>query len=136
MITKQQFIEGNRLRAAVVKQLGGWPAFTEAAPDIVNHGIDGGFTGFIYHSDTVEFAWKHRREIIPYLIEMAEDIGTDAASMVAGFRCLNGGYTANDIIRELTIPGRDKLDPTVWNALAWYAAESVAWEYVSMLEGE
>lgn len=134
MIAKQQFIHGNRLRAAVVKQLGGWPAFIEAAPDIADHGVDGGFHGFIYHSDTVEFAWKHRREIISQLLQAAEELGMDAAQLVVSFKCLNREYTANDIIRELTIPGRDKLDAIVWNALAWYAAENTAWDYVCLLE--
>ena len=30
-----------KLIRAVVRQIGGWESFTQSAPDITNHGIDG-----------------------------------------------------------------------------------------------
>lgn len=41
---------------AVVRQLGGWERFTEQAPDITSHGINGGYSGFIYYAETHAFA--------------------------------------------------------------------------------
>ena len=72
---------------AVIRQIGGWESFKESATDIANHGIDGGFHGFIYHSDTTAFANRNRAAIARLADELADSMGEDAVQMVKGFQC-------------------------------------------------
>lgn len=128
---------------AVVKQLGGRQEFTERAQDITNHGISGGFSGFIYYSDTVPFARKHKASILKMAEEQAADFGEDLYTMISSFNCLTDHrtrkpeYTTGQI--AAIIHGRftdSEGDHTqVFNALAWYAAEEVARAYCDLLEG-
>ncbi|NIU82320.1 MAG: hypothetical protein GWN64_02320, partial [Candidatus Thorarchaeota archaeon] len=43
--------------------------------DICNHGIDGGFSGFIYYTDTVEFAKANMELIVEALKSDKDDFG-------------------------------------------------------------
>ena len=62
-----------KLIRAVVKQLGGMDNDTQQImSDILAHGIDGGFHGFIYYSDTCKFAVKYQKEINALLEEQAD----------------------------------------------------------------
>lgn len=80
-----------RLIRAVINQLHCDDGELESTlEDIRNHGIDGGFHGFIYYTDTVQF-FKHNRALIVELVnDMANELGENAADMVAGFGCLAG----------------------------------------------
>ena len=126
----------NALIEAVIDQLGGWDDETgQTLEDIASHGIDGGFSGFIYHSDTVAFAKEHRALIARLAEEQAESFGLGVIEMVQGFGCLKDGaepfYSQSEIAQCLYSAG----DITqVMNALAWYAAEEVAREYQRMIE--
>ena len=51
-----------RLINAVVSRIG-----KDSINDVMNHGIDGGFNGFIYYSETHAFAIRHRKQIIALL---------------------------------------------------------------------
>ena len=119
-----------QLKNAVIRQLGG----KDSLEDIANHGIDGGFTGFIYYTDTVAFYKRQRKNILELAKAMASDFGQDVVSMIAGFNCLtDDDETRESIARCLW--GRVTDDDTqVANALAWFAAEEVAREYVDSLE--
>ena len=122
---------------AVINQFGGWDDFTESAQDVANHGIDGGFHGFIYHVDTVNFAYDNLKAILSLAKNISEDFGLDGAySLIAGFNCLND-YTADDIadiihMRESFDDGADFIQ--VFNALTWFAAEEVCRAYSDSME--
>jgi hypothetical protein len=118
-----------KLIRAVVRQLGGMEGAKGSMPDIVNHGINGGFSGFIYYCDTVAFFKKNRKAIVELVEQMADELGTDPVSLVAGFNCLRNYCNDADGKREITrtLYGRLQADDTqVANALAWFAGEEVS----------
>lgn len=120
-----------KLIRAVVRQSGGWESFAEMAWDISNHGINGGFHGWIYHADTVPFAKRNKAEILTMAREMANDMGEEMLAMIAGFNCLKMG--TEDVADALYNPRSDNA-PQVFNALAWFAAEEVARSYCDLTD--
>ena len=99
----------------------------ESIPDIVNHGIDGGFGGFIYYSDTVAFFKRYRHQITDMVEEMADQLGEDPINMVASFGCLDDDReTRRSIARCLYGRCDWNEDTQVANALSWFAAEESA----------
>lgn len=136
MTTQKRFIENTNipeaLVKAVVRQSGGWQSFRESAPDITSHGADGGFSGFIYYSDTVPFTKRNRAAIQTYGTEMARDIGAGSFySLVSGFRCID--LTPEQVAEAFHDPKAENRDE-VFNALAWFALEEVARAYCDMIE--
>lgn len=132
--TLSDFIEASHLDAklirAVVRQIGGWESFTESARDIAGHGIDGGFSGFIYNRDTESFARRNRSLIAGMASEQAKEFGTSVVEMIQGFGCFrNGTKPTDEEIGSALYAGKDKNDASVLNALAWYAGEEVARSY-------
>lgn len=121
-----------KLVNAVIRQLGG----RDSLEDIVNHGIDGGYTGFFYYSDTVKFFKRNRKQIIELVKEMAEEFGQNPMEFVASFNCLKpAGEYEQEIGQALY--GRIPADSvTVPNALAWFAAEEVARYEIDRMEEE
>jgi hypothetical protein len=129
-----------RLGMAVVRQLGysNPPNLKEdneasgTLSNISNHGIDGGYCGFIYYTDTNEFYRKNKKAIVEMAEEMADSLGENVIEMVCGFNCFKGG--THQERRELqaevarALYGRSKQDGywNVPNALAWFAGEEVA----------
>ena len=117
------------LQEAVLKQLGHESMTEEALQelgDIAKGGIDGGFHGFTYHADTVEFFDNNRELILSSLQEMADSCGEDILKMVTGFNCLKShNLTPTDIMAGIYEKGSEH-EVTVKNALAWYAGEEVA----------
>ena len=126
------------LNAAVVRQLGGWTSFKESAGDITDHGIDGGFHGFIYYMDTVPFGKRNREAIKRALKEDAESMGEPLLKMVASFRCLDDQCQEEEIAECLYGSGcaDENAATQIYNALAWYAGETVARRYVDAIEAE
>lgn len=127
-----------KLIRAVVRQTG-----KENLEDIARHGVDGGFAGFTYYSDTIKFFKRQRKEICFLVHNMAEQIGEMPVQMVAGFNCLAGGKRSASAeferafakaaaeycpsISRCLYGGRlTEEDTNVANALAWFAAEEVA----------
>lgn len=93
--------------------------------DIANHGVDGGFPGFTYYSDTVAFFRKHRKEITDNLLALADDMGEDPVKMVSSWRCVGPELARN--VGQVVYGARLTDEHTiVANALAWYAAEEIA----------
>lgn len=124
MKTKKLVLEENKdyraLVNAVVSRVG-----LESVSDVNNHGINGGYGGFIYYHETHAFAMRYRRFIIPMLEDDAEQMGyANAIEFVASFNCLNmDSEDYKDLYRYL---GGGRLEQcSVTNALAWYAAETV-----------
>ena len=127
-----------KLAGAVIRQFGGWENFQEKAADVANHGIDGGYCGFIYYDDTVAFTKKHKKLIIENVEYFADDVvGESFTKVIADFNCLKkSGITENDVITALMYPRscEEYTVTQVYNALAWYAGETVTREYVDYLE--
>lgn len=112
---------------AVVRRIG-----RESIQDVNEHGISGGFSGFIYYTETVAF-WKKYKKIIMKMLENdASDFGVGIVEMVQNFNCLvntstkerKPDYTSDEIGRALYGRYNEELD-IIYNALAWYAAEIV-----------
>lgn len=126
-----------KLTAAVIRQFGGWETFQEKAVDVYNCGIDGGFCGFTYYEDTVSFTKKHKKPIIEDIKYFADDVvGESFTKVIAGFNCLkNSGITDDDVIMALMSPRScdDYVLQQVYNAMALYAGETVAREYVDYI---
>ena len=108
-------------------------SFTDHAQDITNHGIDGGFSGFIYYSDTEPFAKRNRALIAQMASEQASDFGTGVIEMIRGFGCFRGQTITDEEIGSALYAGKDA-GGNVLNALAWYAGEEVARAYTDLLE--
>ena len=110
--------------------MGGWESFKQSAPDITRHGISGGFYGFIYHTETLRFAYAHRKVILEMASQQSKDLGLGLVEMIKSFRCMDGATEA-EIVEGLA----GNTDQTqVPNGLAWYAGEEVARAYCDMTE--
>lgn len=109
---------------AVIKQLGG----TDSLNDIRNHGMSGGFGGFIYYSETHEFTRKNRKQIVELLEDTANQLGEDIVSMVGNFGVFRTNKMDNDDKKDLykLLGGGMPEQGTITNLMAWFAAEEVA----------
>ena len=116
---------------AVVRQMGGWDSFVSAAPDITRHGIDGGFSGFIWNKDTEAFAKRNKDAISELASSEAQEIGYDSTfAMIRAFGCFKGDTLSDgDLMRALCRGQNPKDGPNFLNGLAWYAGEEVARAY-------
>lgn len=119
---------GEILTRAVVRQIGGWESFKENAKDVTEHGASGGFSGFIYYTDTCKFYKDHKEEIYSLLHSFAGDLGQEVIGLVKGFACLRG--SSEEEIGATLYGSSQKHDTSVANALAWFALEEVARFYV------
>ena len=121
-----------KLARAVVKQFGDEEAFMEKSADVTNHGISGGFSGWIYYTETTAFARKNRAKIAELAEELACDLGEGTLEMIQGFNCLGkDDYSIDEIGRALYGRGDDT---QILNALAWFAAEEVCREWEDINE--
>ena len=115
-----------KLARAVVDQMGGEDSFLQSWKDIINHGINGGFSGFIYYSETTDFAKRNIRLIREMAMQQADDFGMGMLEMIQGFNCLGKDFSLDEI-GETLFGGDDHTQ--ILNALAWYAAEEVCHQY-------
>lgn len=118
-------IDADLIRA-VIRQSGGWLSFQEIAPDITKHGIAGGFSGWIYYTETCQFYAKNQGVIVALVEQWATDSNLSSIDFVAGFHCFDADKS---IIGQTLYGNKRHHDTIVANALAWFAAESVAGEY-------
>lgn len=130
--TMQSHLPAELIRA-VVRQAGGWKSFQEMAPDVTNHGADGGFSGFIYYTDTVKFAQRNKGTILDACRQMADDIGEPVYRMIGGFNCLK--ITEGEAAEAIHNP-RSEDRTNVLNALSWFALEWVCRSYVDLEESQ
>lgn len=122
--------EFKKLIFAVLKQLGyqSKKILSEDAKsvltDITRHGADGGFRGFIYIADTVEFYEKNKSDILKLAKNLAESLGSGGLlELIKSFRCFHNDYNIDEIGE--TIYGEND-NKTIKNALAFFALEEVA----------
>jgi len=124
-----------KLVRSVITQLGGWESFQQSAPDITNHGIDGGFHGFIYYTDTVAFFKKNRAAILELAEDEWRDIGYEGMfSMFASFNCMKSLEVREDEIAKVIYTYKGECADQIMNCLAWYAGEEVARAYCDLVE--
>ena len=136
--TLKNFIKNSNIDAdlirAVVRQSGGWRSFQESAPDITNHGISGGFSGWIYYTETCQFYAKNQAPIVDLVEYQSDDYGISPIGFVAGFRCLDADDKQN--VGKTLYGNKRQHDTIVANALVWFAAEEVARNFVEWSESE
>lgn len=98
-----------RLVYVVDEQMG--EDFLTYAEDICNHGISGGFSGFIYYSDTCAFYQANKDDIWELAYDQHEELGCrNIIEMIAGFGVAD------------SVGGAEQFE----NLMAWYAAEEAA----------
>jgi len=116
-VTKQA--QYPRLVRAVIRKIG-----LDSIEDVNNHGVDGGFNGFIYHRDTISFFKRHRKDILALAQESADSMGVGMLEMIQGFNCVGKDYSIEEI-GQAVYSGKGEASTTIKNALAWFAAEEV-----------
>lgn len=107
---------------AVIRTIG-----LDSVLNVNSHGIDGGYHGFIYYSDTHAFAMRYRKIIVKLLEEHADMLGEEIVEMVSNFGVFRRQGIDNDDKRELYkyLGGGKPEQSTVTNLMAWFAAEEV-----------
>ena len=84
--------------------------------DMASHGVEGGFSGLIYYSDTVKLFEEHKDEIFNQLAEDTENMGYKSIyELLATFNKDHMPWNYDQFA----------------NQLVWYMAETVAREQVS-----
>ena len=122
------------LTRAVIKQFGRWTDWQASADDIANYGADAGVSGFIYHDDTVAFYDENYGNIHALAREMMDDLGESLSlsAFIASFSCVD--LEAYEIEDAMIFEGKNDDYITVANALAWFALEQTAREFVAQTE--
>jgi hypothetical protein len=116
----------NTLKNSVIRKVG-----KEACKDIAEHGIDGGFNGFIYTVDTCRFFRRHKKAIVELAESLAQNIGEEVLTMIQGFKCVGKDYSISEIGKVLYGSWKDDdVHTMIGNAMAWFAAEEAAREVV------
>lgn len=90
-----------------------------------------GISGFIYYSDTHEFSMANQSDIVELLEEQAEESGQEVVEMVKNFGIFKGSMD-RDELKDLYnyLGGNKKIEQgAVTNIMAWFAVESLAFEY-------
>lgn len=120
---------------AVIKQSGGWESFIESALDVSRYGANCGYSGFIYYSETCGFFDANKKAIVRLLSDTASDFGTNVVDMVASFSCLSD--TDKSDIEAILFgfdPSDECAETQVKNALAWFALETVCFDYAYFVD--
>jgi hypothetical protein len=126
MKTKKQVISENEdkktLINAVINRIG-----IESVMDVVNGGADAGFPGFTYYVDTHKFALRHRKDIVKWLEQEADELGEDVVNMVSHFGVFKNSVMDKDDRYDLYkyISGAKVEQGTITNVMAWFALEEV-----------
>lgn len=115
------------LENAVIQQYGTRSEFLEAVPDILQGGASAGVSGFIYYNETLDFTQKNFDLIMEALKDDARDYGLGLLEMLKGFNCFKD-MTEDEIAEGLYNPNSD-WKTTIYNGLAWYALERVAFSF-------
>tara|TARA_X000001382_G_scaffold106171_1_gene81536 strand:+ start:1597 stop:2016 length:420 start_codon:yes stop_codon:yes gene_type:complete len=128
----------NKLEEKVRNQLGFecWndKELHDTLKDVRNNGADGGFSGFIYYSDTCKFARDNMNEILESIKDDASGMGEDPLIMIQHFNCFQNTISTFEIASIIydkpdLATLNDATDTQVLNALAWYALEETARQY-------
>ena len=107
---------------AVINRIG-----VSSVKDVIENGADFGFPGFIYYSDTHRFAMRHRKGIVKWLKETADELGESVEDMVASFGVFRQSKMDADDRQDLYnyLGGGKCEQSTITNVMAWFALEEV-----------
>ena len=126
MISKNEVLRNNpeykTLINAVINRIG-----LDNVENVNSHGIDGGYSGFIYYSETHSFAMRYRKLIVKLLEQQADELGEEVVSMVSNFGVFRRSPMDNEDRKELYkyLGGGKCEQSTITNLMAWFAAEEV-----------
>ncbi len=126
MNSKKQVLTDNgsykTLINAVINRIG-----LDSVQDVNNHGINGGYSGFIYYNETHSFAMRYRKLIVRLLEEQADQLGEEVVSMVSHFGVFRNNPMDNEDKKELYryLGGGRCEQSQITNLMAWFAAEEV-----------
>ena len=126
MKTKKQVIseysDYRNLINAVISRIG-----IESVNDVIRHGADSGFSGFIYYSDTHKFAITYRKQIVQLLEESADSMGEDIVNMVKSFGVFRNNPMDSEDKKDLYkyLGGGRPEQGAITNVMAWFALEEV-----------
>lgn len=112
-----------RMTRAILRKLN-----RESLKDVVNHGADGGFSGFIYYTETNAFFRAHKAEILALAESLASDLGEDMLTIISGFNCLKDAKFTPTEIGAAIFSAEGEHAEVIRNAMAWFALEEVARE--------
>jgi len=116
----------NKLQNAVVEQLG-YDSLCEDAlqtlSDVANHGAAGGYGGFTYYDDTVEFCDANKEDIDQIVMELARELGESVVGLVSGFTLVD-----QHVVESFLMGYKTEEDTTIKNHLAWFALEDTAYK--------
>jgi hypothetical protein len=105
--------------------------------DCAKHGADGGFSGFIYHRETIAFFIRNRKDIVKNLEHTAEELGEDIIKMVRNFGVFRYSPppTAGDIGKAMWDTGKVQDNLTsLYNVFAWFCLEEISHVWYRYLE--
>jgi len=111
---------------AVIKQTGySFEEFKERYMDFRDASSE--VSGFIYYSETHEFAIENRTVIIEMLDDMADNLGEDVTEMVANFGVFGNSYMDKGDRKDLRcfLEEGTPAQGTITNVMAWFALEEV-----------
>lgn len=121
-----------KLIKAVKRQTGReWAEFQDELKNVSAspYGAAGGFDGFIYYYETVEFWRRNRKVITEQLNELAFSLGENVMSTVMSFGGIKDwDFSEDEVGRALYGRYDDELQQ-IYNVFAWYALEEVAHWY-------
>lgn len=121
-----------RLINAVKRQTGcNWEDFQDELHNVASSpcGAAGGFSGFIYYSETCGFWRRNRKAIIEMMEELAFSLGENLLISVMSYTAIkDGGYTEDEVGRALYGNYNEDLK-YIYNIFAWGALEEVAHWY-------
>jgi hypothetical protein len=97
--------------------------------DCAQYGADGGFSGFVYYSETIAFFKANRRDIVRNLESMAEELGEEVFEMVKNFGVFSHSTppASGEIGKALWDSGKIHEGLTsLYNVFSWFALEEIA----------
>lgn len=135
-IASQPQIEPALIRA-VVKACGGWVEFKEKAGDVTTYGCQSGVVSeLIYYADTFTFTKKYRPLILSLACEFMDECGDDLLNVMIKHDTLRD-CTKGEITKALLAVQpklENNIECLVFNWLAWWACEYVAYAYIIFIE--
>ena len=125
-MTKQELLKAYPERKPLIQAI--FKTLTkDNLKDVSNYGIDGGFSGFIYYSETSAFYRKFRKIINEMVLNSCKELGYKSPiEMILSFKCVNEDEENNI---GICLYGGKLSEDTILieNALCWYAVEEIAY---------
>ena len=122
---------------AVIAQMGG-DDFEERSSEVIDHGIDGGFSGFISYYDTNAFYTANKQTILDYANEFAVTVcGYESAyTMWADMPIMKANGISDSCIAYLVETNDTESEKFMYfaNNVAWWCATVVCGDFVDFIE--